>query len=189
LLLLGCFLAGCSRHEAVLDGAGGSPSAPAAPPAVAAAGAEAPPAAGQRLLAHAKSTEWELCEEVLRCLQKKDAVALNQLRVTEKEYKDYLFPEFPAAKTEVKNPEKLHWELLNLRSARGVQNAIDDFGGQELELLDVVPERVEAFPTYNVLHKVELKVRRKLTGEETQIRVFGSIVELDGQYKIVGFPT
>src|SRR5262245_10308857 len=66
LLALGLFLAGCSRHdhpEGPRPPAAGPPaSTPVAPPETPAAPAgtsTGAPAAGKRLLAHAKSTEWE----------------------------------------------------------------------------------------------------------------------------------
>jgi hypothetical protein len=142
----------------------------------------------KRPLENARTSEWELCEAVLRALKAGDGKALQALRITETEYKQHLFPEFPATRAGTDTNADFHWDYLSIRSVRGVQNAINEFGGEDLELLDIIVEGVDKYPTYNLLRRVDLKVRRKPTGEERTIRVFGSIVELDGQYKILGFP-
>jgi hypothetical protein len=173
--------------------AAGERRAPAAAPAPEPAAGEAkdPPQEEKpkRPLANAKASEWDLCEEVLRALKARDRQALQALRITESEYKQYLFPEFPATRAGTDKNVDFHWDYLNVRSFRGIQNALDEFGGLDLELLDIITETVDKYPTYNLLMKVRLKVRRKPDGQEGEIRVFGSIVELDGQYKLLGFPT
>jgi hypothetical protein len=45
------------------------------------------------------------------------------------------------------------------------------------------------YATYRIWNKVELKVRRKTDGKESQIRVFGSVVEVDGEFKLLSFPS
>ena len=168
-------------------------STPAEPtPASAPAGDEAKTPTAEkpkRPLVNAKASEWDLCEEVLGALHAKDAKALQALRITESEYKTYLFPEFPATRAGTDTNVDFHWDHLNIRSFRGIQDALDQFGGMDLELLDIITEGVDEYPSYQLLNKVRLKVRRKPDGEEKVIRVFGSIVELDGQYKLLAFPT
>jgi hypothetical protein len=165
-----------------------NPATPA--PAPAAGHAKAPTnEKPKRPLENAKVSEWDLCEEVLRALKAKDRKALQTLRITESEYKTYLFPEFPATRAGTDTNVDFHWDYLNVRSFRGISDALDQFGGMDLELLDIITEGVDEYPSYHLLNKVRLKVRRKPDGEEKVIRVFGSIVELDGQYKLLAFPT
>ena len=167
-----------------------TPAAPEPADATAGVATKVPPTEKpKRPLENSKASEWDLCEEVLRALKEKDKKTLQALRITESEYKKYLFPEFPATRAGTDTNVDFHWEYLNVRSFRGMQDALDEFGGMDLELLDIITEGVDEYPTYHLLNKVRLKVRRKPDGEERVIRVFGSIVELDGQYKLLAFPT
>lgn len=149
---------------------------------------EPEPEGNVRVLEHAAASEWELGERVLEALKEKDVKALEALRITEKEYKELLFPEFPAAQS--KNiPMDFHWWHLDVRSKVGVQEAVHEFGGLDLELLEVIPTRgIDPYDSFEIWSKVELKVRLP-NGREEQIKVFGSVIHLDGQWKILAFPT
>lgn len=150
--------------------------------------APAPPSPGRRL-ENAAPSERALAERVLVALKKRDAQALQALRVTEREYRELLWPEFPAAQPGNTVPVDFHWFHLDVRSRSGISSAINDHGGQDYELLEVIPTGgVEEYPTFKILNRVALKVRAP-DGAEEVIRVFGSVVVLDGQYKIIGFPT
>jgi hypothetical protein len=127
---------------------------------------------------------------VLAALRRRDEQALAALRLTEREYKDLLWPELPQAR----DPRHtltvdFHWENLDRQSRAGVQGAMGDHGGEDFELIEVVPEGVEELETCKLLRRVKLKVRRRADGKESLIRVCGSILVLDGQYKLVSFPS
>lgn len=148
------------------------------------------PQSSTRHLENAQPSERALAEMVLLALKEKDASLLASLRVTEREYKEILFPEFPAAQPGSNLPVDFHWQHLDIRSRAGIEEALSQFGGEDYELLEVIPTQgIDEYKTFKVLKKVQLKVVRKKDGEVSQIRVFGSVVELDGQYKIIGFPT
>jgi hypothetical protein len=131
-----------------------------------------------------------LAETVLEALKDRDTGALTSFRLTEREYKEIIFPEFPQAKPGNNVPVDFHWNLLNLKSLKGAQDSVDDLGGQDYELMDVIATKgIADYATYRIWNKVELKVRRKMDGKESQIRVFGSVVEVDGDFKILSFPS
>lgn len=133
------------------------------------------------------SSEWELAQRVLRALEERDAGALQALRVTESEYKEHVFPEFPEAKGTI--PADFHWFHLNVRSWNGIEEAVRRYGGLRFELLDVLPAKgVTKYATYELWNKVELVVGLP-DGSIDQIRVFGSLVHMDGVWKILGFPS
>jgi hypothetical protein len=124
---------------------------------------------------------------VLLGLREKDEELLNSLRVTEREYKEILFPEFPAAAGNA--PPEFHWFLTNTHSRAGIENALGTWGGEDFELVDVVvTQGTTDYRTFRILNKVELKVKDRKGGPEIrQLRIFGSVVELKGQYKILSF--
>jgi hypothetical protein len=147
----------------------------------------APAETPKRVLSHAASSDWELCEWVLQALKEKDSAKLEALRITREEYEKLLWPEFkiPANGGSI----DFHWMLLDLKSRAGIQDAINEFGGEEMKLLEVVPTKaLDPYETYELWPRVEFKVRRA-NGTEEQIRVLHTIVHLDGQFKILGFPS
>jgi hypothetical protein len=141
----------------------------------------------KRVLANSAPSDWELCERVLAALKERDADKLQALRITREEYEKLLWPEFkiPANGGNV----DFHWMLLDLKSRAGIQDAISEFGGEDMKLLEVVPTKgFDAYETFDLWPRVEFKVRRA-NGTEEQIRVFHTAVHLDGQFKILGFPS
>ncbi len=148
---------------------------------------EAPRAPSPPRLAGGARSEWELAQWVLQALKDRNAELLQSLRVTESEYKEHIFPEFPEAKGTI--PVDFHWFHLNVRSYNGIQDAIQRYGGLELELLDVLPKKgITQYATYEMWNRVSLVVRFP-NDEIQEIRVFGSLVHMDGVWKILGFPS
>jgi hypothetical protein len=150
-------------------------------------GASDEPPPSPTRLTNAASSEWELAEWVLDALKARDAKALHSLRINEREFREYVFPGSPEAKGTI--PVDFQWYYLNVRSFAGVQEAIDEYGGLDLELLDVIPTRgIKEYDGFYMWSYVELMVRFP-DGRERQIKVFGSVVEMDGVFKILAFPT
>jgi hypothetical protein len=144
--------------------------------------AEAAPA---RSLVHASRSVDELMTKLLAALAARDLDALERLRVTEAEHTNLLWPEFPAKDHNVQ--PALAWDMLNSRSHIGAGRAIGDWGGQELELLGVEFTRdTERYPTF-VLHRGTLVHARASTGETLDLPFCGSVLELDGQWKLLSF--
>jgi hypothetical protein len=113
---------------------------------------------------------------------------MAELMVSRDEYLTYLFPEFEVAKRRSNKPPELHWQLLLSRSIVGARRAIDDYGGADFELLEVVATRgIEDHDTYRIHKGVELLVRVESQEEPITLRFTGSIVELDGQYKLLSY--
>ncbi len=133
------------------------------------------------------SSPRELAEMVLLGLREKDEELLDSLRVTEREYQEVLFPEFPAAAGNA--PPEFHWFLTNTHSRAGIESALGNWGGKDFELVDVVvTQETQDYRTFRILNKVELKVKDRKGGPEIrQLRIFGSMVELKGRYKILSF--
>jgi len=138
-------------------------------------------------LQNGATSEWELGERVLQALKDRNRAALHALRITEKEYREHVFPEFDEAKGTI--PVDLHWYHLNVRSHAGLEDALDSYGGKSMELLDVLPTKgITKYATYELWNKVELMVRFP-DGQTAQVRIFGSVVHMDGRWKLLSFPS
>jgi hypothetical protein len=177
--------AGCTGPDGEGDGSEGRTGSHVASPEPLAA---APGSAG---FENAFPSAEVLVEAVLDALRRKDAPALAAMRVTEKEYKEIVWPELPQAN----DPRHtlsvdFHWTHLDIRSREGIREALSRYGGVDFELVEILPTGgIKEHSSYRILNRVKLRVRRREDGKEGEIRVFGSIVELGGQAKIVGFPS
>jgi hypothetical protein len=166
----------------------------AAPRATAASPAKAPAAetpatasatATKRQLRYACRSVDELMTKLLAALEAKDLPAMENLRVTRQEHTDLLWPEFDAKNHNV-DPD-FAWDMLNRRSHVGAGRAIGDYGGQALTLIGVEFTRdLERYPSF-VLHRGTILHARTQTGEMLNLVFLGSVVELDGQFKLLSY--
>lgn len=181
---------GCSsgQEEAPPTREAAAATVPDADPSPSLALSEPPPASSPKArLSGGASSEREIAGMVLQALEDRNEDALHALRITEDEYKDHVFPEFAEAKGTI--PAGFHWFHLDVRSHAGVQKSLARFGGVHLELLDVLPTRgITEYATYHLFNRVELVVRFP-DGREEQVRIFGSLVHMDGVWKILSFPS
>jgi hypothetical protein len=149
------------------------------------ASAPATPAPPKRHLRYGCRSVDELMTKLLAALEAKDLPGMENLRVTRQEHTDLLWPEFDAKNHNV-DPD-FAWDMLNRRSHVGAGRAIGDYGGQELALLGVEFTRdLERYPSF-VLHRGTILHARTQTGEMLDLRFLGSVVELDGQFKLLSY--
>lgn len=122
----------------------------------------------------------------LGALHARDMRGIGELMVTRDEYRDLLFPHFQAGKEG--DPVEFHWTLLSTKSVSGVRAAVKEHGGRELELLGVrFKSETRDYGPFRLTGRPRLQVRQVSTGETGELRVLGSIVELEGQYKFLSF--
>ncbi len=202
------YVASCERPSSVAElSAPGSSAATASPvgapspnrdeadalpvPATAAASAEEESAGLPRSISGGEDSRDDLARAALDALARRDADALHALRINRAEYEHILWPEFEKTQSERSTLKwDFHWMLLDSKSNAGVRDSLSDFGGQPLELLEVIPTQgIREYDGFRVHRKVELRVRRTTDGHEEQIRAFGSVIEQDGRFKILSFPS
>jgi hypothetical protein len=139
------------------------------------------------------SEEWfttpeGLARAILDALETKDAAALARLRVSEKLYKEELCPAFIADKPRHTIPVDFHWRMLAANSTAGVHDALEEYGGRELEMVSLTFERIEPYETFSLLRGVKLTVRRRGSDDAGQtMRELGPIVERDGRFTLLGY--
>ena len=163
------------------------PANPQATSIPAAAVLEAPASSSSKLqLTNASASEDELMTRVLEALASADATALDALRLTEEEHREILWPADPGRASGA--PLDLAWDMLDRRSRSGVHKAIAELGGQTLTFTGVEFARgTEPRGSY-VLHRGPvLHVRDASRGESLELRFLGSVIERDGQWKLVSF--
>lgn len=155
--------------------------------------ANAPPAPapmttkpGTRVLEHAQASPEELSRAFLRALAGRDLAAIQSLRLTKEEFCRYVFPELPSSKVPNLTCD-FAWDQATLRSLGGLDKMYTRHQGRKYQLVSVRFEKgTERYTSYRVYKETHLIVRDE-TGAQAEIRLFGSMLEIDGKYKLFSF--
>jgi hypothetical protein len=138
-----------------------------------------------RRLFHACSSAEELVTGILATLNARDKHTLELYRINKREHDELLWPEFPAK--DLNTPMEFNWDMLNTRSWVNAGRAIEDWGGKNLTLISLEFVRgIEPYETF-VLHRGTVVTARTGSGDEVRLRIIGSVVELDGQFKVLSY--
>lgn len=201
--LVAALLAGCGSRDGGPGAREGTPAGKMAIPAqvsspvasslpVPAAASAAPTVAGtrpatggERRLLHAATSIEDLVRHVLAAVEAADMNGLTELRITEREHNELVWPELPARDHNVQLD--FAWDMLDTRSHTNQGRAIGTWHGKGLEFVAVRFERgIERYRTF-AAHRGTVVSARTAAGEEVELRFIGSILELDGQFKVVSY--
>ncbi len=124
-----------------------------------------------------------LAESVLRAVRFGDRVALERLRFTRDEFCRVLWPALPPT------PNlscEWAWSAYAPQDVEGIHRVLKEHGGRDYTLLRVEPRRVVSYGDVRVYEHVRLIVMDE-TGQERAVRLFGSICELRGTFRLCSF--
>ena len=163
-----------ARAETDLRPAVAPPASPAASPAPLPGSAKTPEATARLALERIAAGDRE---------------GLLALALTEAEFREVVYPELPASRPERNTSADYLWRGLRQKSRNALAFTLDRHAGAPLELLavDFLGETTD-YGAYRVHRKTALTVRAP-DGGKTVVRVFGSMIERGGEYKIFSFVT
>ncbi len=148
---------------------------------------KAPPAAERIKPIRCKSAA-ELVSTVMTALEKKDTKTLHALRVDFAEYEKILWPRFVDDRPQLKKQQpKFHYFLLEAKSKSGVMDIVGEFGGKKLELIGFGHDRVEDYQTFKLWRTINVEFL--VDGKKTRERLFGAIIERDGKFYLLSYPS
>lgn len=141
---------------------------------------------GQRRLANAAGSPDAVAKHFLNALAGGDEAAMRSLRLTKQEFCDYVWPELPASK--VPNLDcDFAWRQATLNSEAGLYESLPVHKGKKYQLVSVRFEKgTETYQTYKVHRDARLRIRDE-EGVEREIKLFGSMLELGGKFKLFSF--
>jgi hypothetical protein len=129
----------------------------------------------------------QLVSEYMEAVVAGDTAAMHALRLSEYEHNEILWPELPASRPEFNMPIAFAWENLNLHSRRDANRVLADFSDRHIEIERVDCRKgVTEYPTLKVHGDCWIIGRDGRTGIREEFKLFGSIVESEGRYKIIG---
>ena len=142
-------------------------------------------ASSVRILSNADPTPEALAARFLDALSRDDLEAIKAMRLTEQEFCAYVFPELPSSKLPNVHCDFV-WSQATLNSMAGMTRMQKAHKAKRYELVSVRFAAVETYDSYRV-HKEPVVTVRDESGATTEARLFGSMLELDGQYKLFSF--
>ncbi|MEI6126532.1 MAG: hypothetical protein WCQ99_08280 [Pseudomonadota bacterium] len=130
----------------------------------------------------------EAAGRVLGSLQGKDETMLEAMCINEQEYKSIIWPQLPVSRIpQWETHSDFVWKQHRLRSASGMQKLLSTHGGRKYDLAAVVfKDQPEDHATYKIYLKAMATVTDE-TGARHDLPLCGSVVELNGFYKIFSY--
>lgn len=128
-------------------------------------------------------------EAVIEGLGRTDESALKALALNEREFRDHVWPELPASRPERNLSFAYVWGDLRQKSEYSLQQVLAEHGGQRYTLASVrFDGETTSYDSYAVHRATVLRVRNE-HGQETDVRLFGSMIEKDGRWKVFSYVT
>jgi hypothetical protein len=142
--------------------------------------------AGARPLSNAQPSAVALARRFLQLLASGDVQTMRSLRLTKQEFCQYVFRELPSSKIPNVTCDFV-WDQATLKSISGMSEMLPRHKGKQYELISVgFAKGTDQYPTYRVHKEAHLVVKDE-SGAETEVRLFGSMLEMDGQFKLFSF--
>jgi hypothetical protein len=137
------------------------------------------------------ATPRELVTAALAGFAAHDTAALARLLVSRDEFMRVIYPElgahFAAARDTRTETKAFLWENQHLNALQGMRKALRELGGDTLALSVIeFTEGSKTFPSY-VIHEGTDVTVTKPGGELATLYAFGSIVEMEGRYKLMSY--
>jgi len=137
-------------------------------------------------LANTNPSANALATAVLDALARGDRAGLEALALSETEFRDYLWPELPAARPERNLPFSYVWGELRQKSAGALGNTLAEHGGRRYEFVGVTFSGRTDYVTYAVHREATVRVKAA-SGERMDLRLCGSMIEKDGAWKVFSY--
>ena len=130
----------------------------------------------------------DLLRTVERGLAERDTARLHDLMIDEGEFRDILFPAFPASHPPINASFETVWVLQYPDSYRGLLRILQRYGGRDVRITAVRFDEPDQDFVNFVLHETS-RVDVTIDGEALRnIRLFGSVIRVGDQWKVLTYP-
>jgi hypothetical protein len=138
-------------------------------------------------LAYTVDSPEALGREVLDALSRRDRARLDELALSEEEFRDVVWPQLPASRPERGWPFDYVWGDLHQKSVGYLGATLEGLGGQRLELIGIRFTGETTDYAAFLVHEDSILDVRTPAGETRRIRAFGSMIEHDGRVKVFSY--
>ena len=127
--------------------------------------------------------------EALTLIEAGDAAGLARIALTERDFRESVYPRLPASRPERNTSADFLWEMLHQRSRNSLAMTLARHRGRRYELVAVdFHGETTDYGAFRVHRETVLTVRDP-DGERAALRIFGSMLEREGRYRIFSFVT
>ena len=137
-------------------------------------------------LADGAPTAEALARQVLEAVRTADRPALERLAITEREFREHVWPRLPASRPERNLPFSFVWGDLRQKSTTTLAATVSTYRGRLLELVSVSFGGLTDYVDYKV-HRDAAFLVRDTSGRESTVRLCGSFLERDGVWKVFSY--
>jgi hypothetical protein len=129
----------------------------------------------------------KLAAAVVDGFNRKDVGALERLAVSEDEFHYLVWPKQPAARPGRNIPWDYAWKDLASKSRLQLRGRVNEWPDRGFTLAAVSFDgETTDYETYRIRRKSVLTLRDR-DGQEARERIFGSMIEQDGRYKVFSY--
>ena len=144
-------------------------------------------ACGSRPLPNSHDSVEALSRAVLAAVEKRDADALLALAINRAEFTEHVWPELPSARPERNLSPSFVWGDLNQKSNIMLREMLAAHGRKKYTFVSACfLGKTTQYESYLVHRESELTVKDP-EGNERQVRLFGSVIEKGGRYKVFSY--
>jgi hypothetical protein len=116
-----------------------------------------------------------------------DFQALQELALSREEFRNYVWPELPVSRPGTNISLDFVWKDIEFRSANHRRRLVNALKGRSLTLVRVQHRGdTTDYPTHRAFSDMEVTVRNE-KGAEEEIPLFGSLILMDGVYKVYSY--
>ncbi len=128
-----------------------------------------------------------LGEAAAQALSDGDAEALRKLRVNKEDYLDWIWREFPSSNPPQNFPADFAWSNLNKNSSLGERRWAERYQGRQWKFVEMrFEEPTDRYRRFKLLRGTALILEDE-TGKRYDLRILGSVVMKDGNYKLLSY--
>ena len=127
-----------------------------------------------------------LARAVVDALLRRDRAALEGLALSEREFRDHVWPDLPASRPERNLPFSYVWGDLHQKSVNALSGTLARRGGRSYNVQRVTFAGVTDYPDARVHRGATFHVLEE-AGGEGELRVCGSMYEKDSGWKVFSY--
>jgi hypothetical protein len=137
-------------------------------------------------LGHGYESAEALAMALLSALAHRDRSTLELLALSEREFRDHVWPALPASRPERNLPFSYVWGDLRQKSTLGLSRTLNEHGGHRYQLERVTFAGTTSYGPYRVHRDATFEVRGVGGGEATE-RFCGSMLEKGNCWKVFSY--